>query len=29
MIDDRKNQPHDLVEMVSSVEQQLQRPGKH
>ena len=28
-IDDRKNQPHHLAEMVASVEQQLGRRGHH
>lgn len=28
-IDDRKNQPHHLAEMISSVEQQLGRRAKH
>jgi uncharacterized protein (TIGR00106 family) len=29
VIDDRKNQPHHLAEMISSVEQQLGRRAKH
>jgi uncharacterized protein YqgV (UPF0045/DUF77 family) len=29
MIDDHKNQPHDLAEMVASVEQQLGRRAEH
>ena len=29
MIDDRKNQPHHLAEMISSVEQKLGRRAEH
>jgi hypothetical protein len=29
MIDDRKNQPHHLAEMVASIEQRLGRRAEH
>jgi uncharacterized protein (TIGR00106 family) len=29
MIDDRKNQPHHLADMVASVEQQMATPSRH